>query len=116
MQEFKPFTEERPWGDFRQFTHNNLSTVKILFIKKGDAFSLQYHNLRTEFWRILSGNPEVTVGGKTIKAKQGDEFAVPQKTPHRIHAIDSDTQILEISSGNFDEGDIVRLEDKYGRA
>lgn len=116
MAEFTPLEEERPWGGFRQFTHNSSSTVKILFIKKGEAFSLQYHNLRTEFWKILSGNPEVTVGDKTIIAKEGDEFEVLPKTPHRIHATDSDSQILEISSGNFDEGDNIRLEDKYGRA
>jgi mannose-6-phosphate isomerase-like protein (cupin superfamily) len=116
MEEFKPFTEERPWGNFRQFTHNSLSTVKIILVRKGEAFSLQYHNSRTEFWKILSGNPEVTVGDKTVIAKQGDEFEIPPKTNHRIRATDSDSQILEIAAGNFDENDIVRLEDKYGRA
>lgn len=116
MAEFNPLEEERPWGGFRQFTHNSPSTVKILSVKKGEAFSLQYHDFRTEFWKILSGSPEVTVGDATVRAEPGDEFKVLPKVPHRIHATDSDSQILEISSGNFNEGDIVRLEDKYGRA
>lgn len=115
MEEFKIFQEERPWGNFRQFTHNSTSTVKILLVKKGQAFSLQYHNSRTEFWKILSGNPEVTVGDRIMKASPGDEFEVLPKMNHRIYATDSDAQILEISSGNFDESDTVRLEDKYGR-
>jgi len=114
--EFKPFTIERPWGNFKQFTHNTLSTVKIVFVKKGEAFSLQYHNDRTEFWKILSGTPEITIGESVIQAKKGDEFEIPPKTNHRARSVDTDTEILEISSGNFNEEDVIRLEDKYGRA
>jgi mannose-6-phosphate isomerase-like protein (cupin superfamily) len=116
MEEFKPFKVERPWGNFRQFTHNSPSTVKILFIKAKEAFSLQYHNLRTEFWKVLSGSPEITLGDKVFQAKVGDEFEITPKTNHRIRATDEDVQILEISAGEFVEDDIIRLEDKYGRA
>jgi mannose-1-phosphate guanylyltransferase/mannose-1-phosphate guanylyltransferase/mannose-6-phosphate isomerase len=116
MEEFKIFQEERPWGNFRQFIHNTPSTVKIIFVKKGEAFSLQYHNHRTEFWRILSGNPEVTLGEATIQAKEGDEFNIAPKTKHRVRSVDSDTEFLEIAYGDFDENDIIRIEDKYGRA
>jgi mannose-1-phosphate guanylyltransferase/mannose-1-phosphate guanylyltransferase/mannose-6-phosphate isomerase len=116
MPEFKIFQEERPWGNFRQFTHNSLSTVKIIFVKKGEAFSLQYHNQRTEFWKVLSGTPEITIGESTIQAKKGAEFEIPSKKNHRVRSIDSDTEILEIAYGNFDESDIIRIEDKYGRA
>ena len=116
MAEFKPFQIDRPWGNFRQFANNKTVTVKIILVKKDEAFSLQYHNDRTEFWKILSGVPEVTIGESVMRAKPGDEFEVPPKTNHRIHSIGMDTQILEISDGKFDENDIVRLEDKYGRA
>lgn len=116
MAEFKIFQEERPWGNFRQFTHNSLSTVKIIFIKKGEAFSLQYHNNRTEFWKILKGTPEVTIGESIIYGKLGDEFNILPKTNHRVHSVDMDTEILEISFGKFEENDIVRIKDKYGRS
>lgn len=116
MAESKVFEEKRPWGNFRQFTHNSLSTVKIIFVKKDEAFSLQYHNYRTEFWKIISGTPEVTIGESIIQAKKGDEFEIPPKTNHRVHSVGSDTEILEIAFGNFDESDIIRIEDKYGRA
>lgn len=116
MQEFKPFTDKRPWGEFRQLTHNTLSTVKILIVKAGEAFSLQYHNKRSEFWKILSGSPEIIIGDVVVNGKVGDEFEIPVKTNHRVHsAVDADTQILEIAYGDFDENDIVRIEDKYGR-
>ena len=116
MEELKPFTEERPWGGFREFVKNEAVTVKIIFVKKGEIFSLQKHHNRDEFWRVLSGNPDVTVGDKLMEAKAGDEFAIPRETNHRIGARDDDAEVLEISVGEFDENDIVRIEDKYGRA
>ena len=47
------FQEERPWGNFRQFSHNELSTVKIISINPNSSLSLQYHNNRSEFWKII---------------------------------------------------------------
>ncbi len=116
MAELKILKEERPWGGFEQFIHNIPSTIKIISVKKGEAFSLQYHNKRTEFWKIISGTPKVTIGESTVSAKEGDEFEIPPKTKHRVRSIDVDTKFLEISLGEFDEGDIIRIEDKYGRA
>ncbi len=111
----KPFTEKRPWGDFRQFLLNQKATVKILTIRPGQEFSLQRHKKRTEFWRVLSGIPRITIGRKTHKAKDGDEFVIPRGEIHRIGAGRTTVKILEISTGNFDEHDNVRLEDRYGR-
>ncbi len=115
MDRLNPFTEERPWGFFREFTENDKGTVKIIFVRKGEAFSLQSHTERDEFWRVLSGNPDITVGEKTIRAKKGDEFDIQPKTNHRISATLDDVEVLEISRGKFAEDDIVRIEDKYGR-
>jgi mannose-6-phosphate isomerase-like protein (cupin superfamily) len=115
MEMLKPFTENRPWGGFREFIKNEIDTVKILFIKKGEVFSLQKHNHRDEFWRVLIGDPDVTIGDETFKAKSGDEFEIPPETLHRISAPTNDVEVLEISRGKFDENDIVRTEDKYGR-
>jgi mannose-6-phosphate isomerase-like protein (cupin superfamily) len=114
-EDLKIFQEECPWGNFRQFTHNTPSTVKIIFVKKGEAFSLQYHNNRKEFWKILSGTPEVTIGEVIIHAKAGEEFEIEPQTNHRVSAVANDVEFLEIALGNFDEKDIVRIEDKYGR-
>ncbi len=108
-------TETRPWGEFREFVKNAPATVKIISVKAGEAFSLQKHEKRGEFWRVLSGTPEITVGESSFKAKKGDEFTIKVGENHRIAALDSDAEILEISTGQFNEDDIIRIEDKYGR-
>jgi len=106
---------KKPWGQFDQFTLNEQTTVKILSVNKGNSLSLQYHNNRSEFWRIISGHPLVTVGEDTKIANPGDEIIINKLQPHRLEAKDDDVQVLEIAYGNFDENDIVRTEDKYGR-
>ncbi len=108
-------TTKRPWGSFTCFTNNEQSTVKILNVYKGEQLSLQYHNHRSEFWKIISGNPEIVIGDDTHSAKEGDEFNISVGTKHRISAPHDDVVILEISTGQFEEEDIVRLEDKYNR-
>lgn len=105
----------RPWGSFRQFTENEPTTIKIIHINAGQCLSLQYHNKRSEFWVVLSGNPTVVIGDKVINASEGEEFFVLKKTHHRIEASNSDVRILEVAFGDFDEDDIVRIEDVYGR-
>lgn len=111
----KTLTVEKPWGKFEQFTHNEISTVKIISVDKGGSLSLQTHEHRTEFWRVLAGHPTITIGKKQFHAKPGEEYAIGKTEPHRLEALDDAVQILEIAHGVFDEHDIVRLEDKYGR-
>lgn len=112
----KTLVVKKPWGQFEQFSHNEISTVKVLSVNHSNSLSLQYHNHRTEFWRILSGHPLVTVGEKTTLANPGDEFIIENKQLHRLEVQNDDAQVLEIAYGNFDEGDIIRIQDKYGRA
>ncbi len=117
MEESKIFQVEKPWGNFRQFTHNEITTVKILSVNPKASLSLQYHNHRDEFWRVIFGHPILTIGKKIINANPGDEFNIPRLEKHRIETRDDAAQILEISfDDNFDENDIIRIKDKYGRA
>ncbi len=89
--------------------------MKIITVRAGEEFSLQFHNDRDEFWRILTGEAQVVIGDKTFSAQAGDEFNIPRKTNHRMRAVGQDAQFLEIAHGDFKENDITRLEDKYGR-
>ena len=115
MVAFNIFQEERPWGNFRQFTHNSLSTVKILTLKPNERISLQSHTKRSEFFRIIAGKGIVEIGDKIYDAKEGDEYNVPINTKHRVSAGPFGIVFLEIDEGDFDENDIIRYEDKYGR-
>ncbi len=114
-QTIKTYTEERPWGKFERFTNNEETTVKIITVKPGEKLSLQYHEHRSEFWRVLSGEGKVTVGEETVNSKKGDEFFIPVGTKHTVEGGDEEMSFLEIAFGHFDEDDIIRLEDKYGR-
>ena len=111
----KKYKEKRPWGGFEQFTLNEISTVKILTIKAKKRLSLQLHKNRKEFWRFLDGPAKVTLGEKTFIAEKGEEFIINKKIKHRIEGLDNDVHVLEISFGKFDEEDIVRVEDDFGR-
>jgi mannose-6-phosphate isomerase-like protein (cupin superfamily) len=112
---FSIYQEERPWGFFRRFTNNTPSTVKILTIKPNEELSLQSHNYREEFWRVIKGDGIFEVGDKKIIVEEGIEQSIPVKTKHKAIAGSEGIEILEIAFGEFDEGDIVRYEDKYGR-
>jgi len=103
----------KPWGSFKLLTKNEKTTVKIIMLNAGNRTSLQLHNHRFEKWFVLKGEGIITLE-KPKQVKIGDEIFIPVKTPHRIEAI-TDFTILEISYGLFDELDILRLEDDFGR-
>lgn len=111
----KPYVEQRPWGSFERFLANEVCTVKMITVYPGEALSLQYHRHRDEFWKVLEGNPVLVIGEQTIVAKPDDEFSVPRETNHRMSAGKEQVKVLEIAVGEYDENDIVRLEDKYNR-
>lgn len=117
MQPPKPYREERPWGEFVEFTKNTPTTVKIITVKPGEILSLQKHANRDEFWHIISGQGSVVIGEETISVFPGQDYFVVRGTKHRLAGGQSESLvILEISFGDFDENDIERLEDRYGRA
>lgn len=106
---------KKPWGEFRQFTLNEQSTVKTLTVNPGEILSLQTHTTREEYWYVLEGNPEITRGDDIFIASPDEEIFIEQGQKHRIAAPTNKVVILEIAYGFFDEEDIVRLEDKYDR-
>ena len=112
----EPLIDKRPWGQFKQFTHNEPTTVKILTVEPHQELSLQYHEHRKEFWKVLSGSGVIQIEDEHIAVKKGDEFTILEKRKHRVSAESEQLEVLEISYGEFDENDIIRLEDKYGRA
>lgn len=90
--------------------------MKTITVSPGQALSLQFHHKREEFWKIISGGGKVVIGEDAFDAAPGKEFFVPKGVKHRIIAGEEAVVFLEISFGEFDEDDIVRLEDNYGRA
>lgn len=107
--------EQRPWGNFERFTLNENTTVKLVTVSGGEAISLQTHAQRDEFWRVLEGSGIITVGEEHHFAKVGDTFFITRGEKHRVEGGKEGLRFLEIAFGAFDEGDITRLEDRYGR-
>lgn len=110
------FTAERPWGQFEQFVSNERVTVKIITVEPGHRLSLQTHQNRGEMWQVLDVPIEVTVGARTWSAAPGETVWVPQGDVHRMsNKGEQPGRVLEVAFGEFDEADIVRLEDDYTR-
>lgn len=117
MEKSNSFKSElKPWGERLEFARNKECTVVIIIVKKGELLSLQTHKNREEFWYVVGGSGNVIIGETTHTAKVGDTFTVKVGEKHRIKANENEElKILEISQGLYDENDIERLEDKYGR-
>lgn len=107
--------EKRPWGRFERYTLNELSTVKLVYLCRDKRLSLQYHNNRSEFWKIVKGPVKVQLGNDIKKLRTGETIEIPKKAIHRLIGAGTDAIILEVSLGKFEENDIVRLEDDYKR-
>ena len=116
----------KPWGREIWFAHTDKYAGKILEVKKGHRYSLQYHEKKQETQYILKGKVKFTYGKfdpqkddpqkAALKKKilnQGDKIDVLPYTIHRLEALE-DSQILEVSTPDLD--DVVKLEDDYGRS
>ncbi|MBC7216837.1 MAG: phosphomannose isomerase type II C-terminal cupin domain [Candidatus Caldatribacterium sp.] len=114
----EPCIEEtqKPWGRFIRYTLNEPTTVKILEVNPGASLSLQSHTHRDELWVLLAGKATVELDGKVRELEELEPFFIPRGAKHRLRAHNTKVRVLEISFGYFDEEDIIRFEDDYGRA
>ncbi len=105
----------RPWGKFRQYAHNLLCTVSLMTVKEGQRLSFQSHHRRSELWIVLTGGCEIQIGEKVYHPQVGAEFWIPAGTPHRLASRSGDSRVLEVAFGNWQQDDIRRYQDDYGR-
>lgn len=113
----KGITEDRrPWGAFKRFPLEGVSSAKIITVEPGGTLSLQFHHNRDEFWVILDDGLEMTLGDKVWRPMPGAEIWIPKGTPHRARGVGHRTaRFFELWVGDSDESDIVRIEDVYKR-
>lgn len=109
----------RPWGEFYGWNKGPGWYLKTIHIKPKKRLSLQYHMQRSEYWMLVEGDATATIGkqGKAltqIKLKKNEIFHVGVGTIHRLESQKGGV-IVEIAAGEFDENDIVRLEDDFDR-
>lgn len=109
----------KPWGHETIWAHTEAYAGKILHIRAGHKLSVQYHEVKDEtvyllagelkYWVKLDGSDEL----KDMHLTVGQAFRITPLTVHYIEAI-TDCDVLEASTPHLD--DVVRLEDRYGRA
>jgi len=115
-----PRRVEKPWGYELWWARTDRYVGKILHLRQGESLSLQYHHVKDETILLQSGRLLFETGTKAeqenlrrIEMKPGDVFHITPGTLHRMTGIE-DCDILEVSTPELE--DVVRLEDRYGRA
>jgi mannose-6-phosphate isomerase len=115
----EPTKVEKPWGYELIWAETDGYVGKILFVKAGESLSLQFHRVKDESWLVHSGSARIEMGAPGAKAPEaevvraGAAFRIRPGTVHRVTAVE-DTTIIEVSTPHLE--DVVRLEDRYGRA
>ena len=109
---------EKPWGWELIWAMTDRYCGKLLFVRAGEALSLQYHERKDESWYVQEGRAELELSAvgaeerELVEITAGDCFHFRPRTVHRVRALD-DTLVIEVSTPDLD--DVVRLEDAYGR-
>ena len=113
-----PERVEKPWGYELIWAKTDRYVGKVIHIDAGQALSLQYHERKDETIHVLRGVLQFVVGPsaeqlQTITMNEGESYHVTPGLVHRMVAV-TDVDILEASTPELT--DVVRLEDRYGRA
>jgi len=108
----------RPWGKYDSIDQGERFQVKRITVAPGAKLSVQMHHHRAEHWIVVSGTAKVTNGDKVIMLSENESAYIPLGT---IHALENPgvipLELIEVQSGSYlGEDDIVRFEDRYGRA
>jgi mannose-6-phosphate isomerase len=119
---YRAARQDKPWGHELIFAANDGMYIgKIIHVNAGGSLSLQYHREKDETISVISGEALFQYGPAADQLTDqqfgpGDTIHLPVGVLHRITAL-SDLDFAEVSTA--DPGwreDVVRLEDRYGRA
>jgi mannose-6-phosphate isomerase len=109
---------EKPWGFEVIWAETSAYVGKTLHIERSHQLSYQYHRVKDETIHVLAGVLELEVAEasgerRRLRLCAGESFHIPPGLRHRLTAIET-CDVLEASTPELD--DVVRLEDRYGRA
>lgn len=108
----------RPWGHYDSVDAGQRYQVKRITVSPGAKLSVQMHHHRAEHWIVVSGTARVTLDGAEHLLTENQSIYLPVGA---VHALENPGKIalelIEVQVGSYlGEDDIVRLEDRYGRA
>ena len=112
-----PRRVDKPWGWELVWAETEHYAGKLLFVRAGEALSLQLHEVKEESWLVQEGRARLEIGARDeeldeLEIAPGDAYHLRPGTLHRLAAIE-DTLIVEVSTPHLD--DVIRLGDRYGR-
>ena len=113
-----PVFDQRPWGSFTILDEDADYKVKRIEVLPTKRLSYQKHAHRSEHWFVVRGTAKVTLNGKEILVKKGEDVDIPVGTAHRVENPAEELLVfIETQTGDyFGEDDIERLEDDFGRS
>ena len=108
----------KPWGHYTILATGPGYVAKRLELSPHSATSLQKHAHRSEHWVVVEGVADIVAGDRHQSLKVGQSAAIETGQVHRIsNNTNTPLVIVETQIGRrCDEEDIVRVEDRYGRA
>ncbi len=108
---------DKPWGYELRWATTDRYVGRVIHVDAGHALSLQYHNVKDETILLWTGRIqfEIEENGKRVTREMTprDRVHITPGTVHRMTALE-DSDIFEVSTPELE--DVVRLEDRYGRA
>lgn len=108
----------KPWGREVVFAENDRYAGKILELEAGHCLSLQYHERKDETIYVLEGEMRLTLKEDGVERERtmraGESCRIRPGVIHRMQTEKTRCILVEVSSPELD--DVVRLEDRYGRA
>ncbi|WP_161993247.1 mannose-1-phosphate guanylyltransferase/mannose-6-phosphate isomerase [Lacisediminimonas profundi] len=108
----------RPWGSFDSIDEGHRFKVKRITVKPGERLSLQMHHHRAEHWVVVSGTARVRIGDAEKLVTENESVFIPIGAQHFLENPGKvSLELIEVQTGAYlGEDDIVRFEDRYGRA
>jgi mannose-1-phosphate guanylyltransferase/mannose-6-phosphate isomerase len=110
-------TEHRPWGSYTILEKGENYQVKRVTVLPGKRLSLQLHHYRNEHWVVVKGIGAATLDDKVLALHPNQSVYISKLSKHRM-ANPGETllEFIEVQTGEyFEEDDIVRFEDDFGR-
>ena len=108
----------RPWGSYDSLDSGERFQVKRIVVEPGATLSLQMHYHRAEHWVVVKGTAKVVRGDEEFLLTENHSTYIPMGVRHRLENPGRvPLEVIEVQSGAYlGEDDILRFEDRYGRA